>query len=126
MKLTHIRLLVDDVAKCADFYREAFGLAQRVEVPDTYAELTSGDVSLGLYRRDLMDAALGQTLSKGFNAVPTFAVDDVDATYHHLISRGASSVTQPHDQEAWVLRVAHVRDPEGNVIEINSQLKSNE
>jgi hypothetical protein len=41
-----------------------------------------------------------------------------------LSGRGVQFVTEPHDQEAWVLRVAHLRDPEGNLIEINAPLKA--
>jgi lactoylglutathione lyase len=47
----------------------------------------------------------------------------VDATYADLKARGVHFVTEPADQEAWVLRVAHFRDPDGNLIEINAPLK---
>jgi len=53
----------------------------------------------------------------------TFEVPDVDAAYKALRARGIEFVTEPHDQETWVLRVAHLRDPEGNLIEINAPLK---
>jgi len=53
----------------------------------------------------------------------TFEVADVDTAYKALRSKGVEFVTEPHDQDAWVLRVAHLRDPEGNLIEINAPLK---
>ncbi|MBA3430350.1 MAG: VOC family protein, partial [Actinobacteria bacterium] len=46
----------------------------------------------------------------------------VDSAYEALTSRGAQFVTQPHDQEAWVIRVAHLRDPDGNLVEIYAPL----
>lgn len=53
----------------------------------------------------------------------TFEVADVDASFRELSGKGVIFTTEPHDQEAWVLRVAHLRDPEGNLIEINAPLR---
>ena len=53
----------------------------------------------------------------------TFVVADMDAVYKELRRKGVTFISEPHDQETWVLRVTHLRDPEGNLIEINAPLK---
>jgi uncharacterized glyoxalase superfamily protein PhnB len=54
------------------------------------------------------------------------AVDDVDESYQRLVAHGAQSVTQPHEREEWFLQVAHVRDPEGNLLEVNKSTYAGE
>jgi catechol 2,3-dioxygenase-like lactoylglutathione lyase family enzyme len=51
-----------------------------------------------------------------------FGVDDVDATCSKLKSHGVQFVTEPHERKDWGIRVAHFRDPDGNLIEINHGL----
>ena len=47
-----------------------------------------------------------------------FEVKDVDATYNHLKKQGLKFVTKPTDRPAWGLRTSHLRDPDGNLIEL--------
>lgn len=127
MQLTHMRLLVDDVEACKDFYAGKLGLGEPVvKVEGIYYEFTAGAARLGLYKRELMQSVAGVTpagADMADRALLTFNVADVDATYAELRERGVAFVREPHDQEAWVLRVAHLRDPEGNLIELNAPLK---
>jgi catechol 2,3-dioxygenase-like lactoylglutathione lyase family enzyme len=53
-----------------------------------------------------------------------FAVDNVDETYQQLTKKDVIFVTQPCDRPDWGTRTAHFRDPDGNLIEINSNLGS--
>lgn len=125
--LTHIRLLVDDIEVCKTFYQTILGLgAPAVDVPGIYYEFVAGPARLGLYKRELMQSVAGvaQTAPAGDQALLTFEVEDVDAACAALRQAGVSFVTEPHDQEAWVLRVAHLRDPEGNLIELNTPLSN--
>lgn len=127
MELTHVRLLVDDIENCMDFYANTLGLGEAaVKVEGIYYEFKAGPARLGLYSRQLMQSTGGvaQTARAGDQALLTFQVADVDAAYRELSAKGAQFVNPPHDQEAWVLRVAHLRDPEGNLIELNAPLKS--
>jgi uncharacterized glyoxalase superfamily protein PhnB len=52
----------------------------------------------------------------------TFNVPDVDGLFEELSAKGAKFVNEPHDREVWFLRVAHLRDPEGNLIEFNAPM----
>jgi len=127
MELTHTRLLVNDPEACRRFYSETLGLGDPVvQVEGIYYEFVAGPGRLGLYKRELMQdvAGVAQTSRSGDQAVLTFQVADVDAAYAEIKARGANFVTEPHNQDAWVLRVAHLRDPEGNLIELNASLSS--
>jgi lactoylglutathione lyase len=123
MRLTHVRLLTTDHPGTLAFYRDLLGLQVTLEVDGVYAELAAGDAILALYRRDLMQQVVAEG-ADGSRAVLTFEVDDVDATYASLRSKGVEFVNEPHDQEAWYLRVVHLKDPDGNVIEINHSIAS--
>ncbi|MDQ3914203.1 MAG: VOC family protein [Actinomycetota bacterium] len=126
MKLTHVRLLVEDVERCLAFYRDALGLDVTLGAGDgVYYELAAGDVILALYRRDLMGQMMGTELpppGHGDAVALTFGVHDVDQTADALRERGVELVTEPMDYDVAFLRLAHLRDPEGNLIEINAPL----
>ena len=51
-----------------------------------------------------------------------FFVGDVDVACFKLKKRGVAFVTEPFDRPDWGIRVAHFRDPNGNLIEINGEL----
>jgi lactoylglutathione lyase len=126
MKLTHVRLLVEDVERSLAFYRDALGLEVTLEAGEgIYYELAAGDVILALFRRDLMGEMMGTELPAPGRADAvafTFQVHDVDQAAEELRGRGAELVTEPMDYEVAFLRVAHLRDPDGNLIEINAPL----
>ena len=86
MRLTHVRLLVRDVAASVAYYRDALGLEVTLEAGDIYAELRAG------------------------------------AAFAELVGRGALVARGPQDHAEAVLRSAHLRDPDGNLIEINAPL----
>lgn len=126
MKLTHVRLLVEDVERALAFYRDALGLEVTLEAGDgVYCELAGGDVILALYRRDLMAQMMGTELpppAQSDAVALTFAVHDVDQAVERLRARGVEPVTEPMDYDVAFLRLAHLRDPDGNLIEVNAPL----
>ena len=129
MRPTHIRLLVDDYAGMLRFYSDVMGFRVRLEAPPDdpgYAEFESEPAVLSIYKRGLMNDALdgGVMAGAGDAVLMAFAVDSVDAEAQRLTSLGVELVTEPHNQDAWVLRVAHLRDPEGNLIELNEPLEA--
>jgi hypothetical protein len=50
-------------------------------------------------------------------------VADVDAAAEWLGERGVVLASSPHDQATWFLRVAHVRDPAGHMVELATPIK---
>lgn len=127
LKLTHIRLLCRDIETSRAFYKDKLGLKETLAVVEgIYYEFDAGDCILALYKRELMESVAGVPLAddKPIDKVAlTFNVSDVDQVYKELRAKGMVFTTGPYDQEAWMLRVAHLRDPEGNLIEINAPLK---
>ena len=130
-KLTHVRLCVDDLAKCFVFYRDVMKLKPRTgsEKPDdVYAEFDmGGDVTLALFKHDLMQQAIGvkhddTVKTPGERVVLTFFVPSVDAAFAELKEAGATVASEPADQPAWMIRVAHFRDPAGNLLEMHEPL----
>jgi len=127
VRVTHIRLLVDDYAEMFRFYSEIMGFPVRLEAPPEnpdYAEFETEPAVLSIYDRGLMNDVLGGGVMAGAGNASLIAidVDDVDAEANRLTGLGVEMITDPHDQPAWVLRVAHLRDPEGNLIELNRPL----
>ncbi len=129
MRLNSVRLLVQNFAACFRFYRDILGLEPHWgdESSDYANFLLPGETSLGLYRRELMAEAVGAT------SLPLFApcqdrvalileVDDVDEFVASLHARNVPLVKEPHDCPEWTMRAAHLRDPDGNLIEVFSPL----
>lgn len=128
MKLTHVRLLTDRMDEMVRFYRDVLGLDVTLDAgAGVYCELAAGNAILALFRRDLMGQMIGSELpapGRSDVAALTFEVDDVDETARELRERGADLVGEPSDYEVAFLRVAHLRDPDGNLVEINAPLRT--
>ncbi|MCG6137391.1 MAG: VOC family protein [Nostoc sp. LLA-1] len=129
IQLTHIRLLVSNFKDCFLFYRDVLGF--NIDWGDEnswYAELHTGDgIKLALFKKDLMAEAVPSAYLPSANdchnkVALVFAVDSVDELYQYLKEKNVTVVTQPQDRPTWGLRTAHFRDPDGNLIEIFSNL----
>jgi lactoylglutathione lyase len=123
-QLTHIRLVVDDFPACYRFYRQVIGLRPGSGTPDgPYAEFESGGSVLALWDRGAARTdAVGDTGPGGVLLV--FRVWDVDASCERMDDLGGRFEKLPEDRREWGLRVARLRDPAGNLVEINSRLRS--
>lgn len=118
MKMTTIRLFVDDVAACAEFYEKHFGFAERANA-GVYIELDTGECKLGFYGRDAMNDVLrGGLRAPGDGHLINIETESVDEAVEALRGAGVEIEVEPHDQPEWFMRVAHVRDPAGNLIEL--------
>jgi lactoylglutathione lyase len=122
--LTHVRFVVDDFAPMLAFYRDALGFKVVVDVPGVYVEIDTGAARIGLCARTLLEGVVGAPLDAraGGDLVLQFGVADVDAAAGLLRERGVPLVTLPHDQPAWRLRICHVSDPAGHVLEMSAPL----
>lgn len=128
MKLTHIRLLVTDFSGCFRFYRDILGLTVLFgDESSRYASFDAGGAEIALFNRDAMAEAVGTgalpTVAEAKDkAVLIIAVPDVDDAYKTVVARGGVFVNAPFDQHQWMVRCAHLRDPDGNLIEINKEM----
>lgn len=138
--LTQIRLIVSEFDRCVTFYRDIVGLTPQTDDPrPPYAafkpELGS---TLALHERANLAAALGDTLRSeagprspsGSDVAPvppadaamvSLRVDDLDAYLAEITARGAEISGEPVEYDGR-LRCAYLRDPEGNLIELQQWL----
>ncbi len=129
MKLTHVRLLVSNFNEMFLFYRDV--LQCKVtwgDVGENYAQFQSSEsTEIAIFSRELMAQALdGESpthLVRGQdNVVLVFSVDNVDEIHELMQKRGIQFIAPPTDRPDWGIRTAHIRDPEGNLIEFISNL----
>ena len=127
-KFTNTRLLVTNFKECFLFYRDVMGYkAVYGSESDVYAEFDTGGVTLALFNRQFMSEAVGTTaLPLHAKAQDTlclcFEVENVDAVCEQLKHQGIELVAEPADRTGWGIRTAHLRDPDGTLIEINQPL----
>lgn len=128
MHLTQIRLIVSDFAGCVSFYRDVLGLTPQTDDPrPPYAafkpELGS---TLALHDRSNLAAALGDTLRPGSatatdTTMVSLRVDDLTEYLTEIGGRGAEILAGPIDYDGRI-RCAYLRDPDGNLIELQQWL----
>ncbi|GAB0107343.1 VOC family protein [Nocardia sp. JMUB6875] len=122
------RVLVDDFASSYRFYRDVLGLPLKHETPGDVPESDDGPYAcfsldgrdLALFTRAYQDAAIGaehRPRDGVDGVVVVLRVTDVDKATAVVRERGAQIVAEPVDQPAWGMRVAHLRAPEGTLIE---------
>lgn len=123
--LSQIRILVDDFPASFHFYRDVLGFTPQSEAQRSgpYACFKFEDgasTDLALFSRESMAQGIGATpgpRGSDDHAVLVLRVDDVDAAYAKAVAAGARSAAEPADQAAWGMRVAHLRAPEGTLVE---------
>ncbi len=118
MRLTHVRLLVSDMGASYHFYKDTLRLPTTWDENPGYAEFEVGPESaVAIFPRSEMAQAVELEPGRGDGAVLVLSVDDVDATVAGLREEGID-VGEPFDRPDWGIRVAHLRDPDGNLIEL--------
>jgi len=131
MKFSNVRLLVKDYETCFKFYTEKLGLEAAFNIEGCYGsfKVAEGIEGLAIFTSDLMAPAVGNT----DKSQPTdcrekmmisFEVENVDETFNTLSAKGVEFINQPTDMPGWGMRVVHLRDPEENLIELFTPLKT--
>lgn len=131
MRLNGIRLLVKNFDESFCFYSEKLGLKVTWgELGGQYASFEIGvGAGISIFSSDLMAAAIGNPeLSLPVNNRDKVAiiidVDDVDKSYEELLTKGVYFINKPTDMSGWGIRTVHLRDTEGNLIELCTALST--
>jgi catechol 2,3-dioxygenase-like lactoylglutathione lyase family enzyme len=117
VRLSQVRLLVDDPALSYRFYRDVLGLAPSFgEEGEPYASFEAGEGTVAIFAR-VHQAEVVDLDASGDGALVVLEVDDLQETSEALLAAGLSegAIT---DRPDWGLRVLHVRDPDGHLLEI--------
>jgi len=130
MKFSNVRLLVKDYKKCFEFYSEKLGLKAAFDL-GVYASFNVAEDIEGfaIFVSDLMAPAVGnadknQPTDCREKMMVSFEVENVDESYKALLAKDVKFINQPSDMPDWGMRVVHLRDPEENLIELFTPLKT--
>ncbi len=130
MKFSSVRLLVKDYKKCFRFYTEKLGLEPAWgDEEGCYAsfKVAEGIEGFAIFVSNFMAPAVGnadKSQPEGCREklMVSFEVENVDEAYRALQANGVSFVNQPADMPDWGMRVAHLHDPEENLVELFTPL----
>lgn len=129
MKLTHIRLLVNNFEACFRFYRDVMHFTVQWGAPNSdYADFGVGaDTTLALFKHSEMAAVIHTNQLPDGDALQDrvmliFEVANLEAAVAELGERRARFVTAIEDHPDWGIRTVYLRDPDGTLIELNSAL----
>ncbi len=118
-EIGQIAITVGDVARATLFYRDVLGLKFLFPAGPTMAFLAAGEV------RTMLTTPQGAG-EVGKNSILYFKVADIAAAHAAIVARGAKKESEPRliarmpDHELWM---AAVRDPEGNIVELMSEVR---
>jgi predicted enzyme related to lactoylglutathione lyase len=113
-KLFAVRVFVTDWKRAIHFYSETLGMAIAYQSDEMgWAQMAPGEGQLALERVDPSDPE-GRALVGRFVGV-SLQVPDILGTYKVLAERGVQFVGPP-EKQAWGGVLAHLRDPDGNIL----------
>ena len=122
-KIGAINLIVGDIERSKEFYREVFGLPVQHEDEDT-AMFRFGDTYVFLQRGTAhQDSPSGDALRLAQNGVGQFVmfVEDADAVRNELHQDDVPVISGPEDRD-WGMRTLTFADPGGYTWEITQEL----
>lgn len=126
MELAQVRLLVTDFAACYHFYAEVLGLKpQSGATGGPYEKFSpaTGSAGIALQDRSMMAEVLDELgdTATGHRSLVVLRVDDLDSYCEQVTARGATLLRGPSPMTDR-MRVAHLKDPEGNLVELQEWL----
>ena len=123
-KFAYTRLFVNNYEICLQFYQNILGLEVTfISETDRYAELTNGKTKLTLMCNGKVKEYFGNRTQVSFgqrdDAIALcFQVENVDEACKYLKQKEVEIVSLPWTFLDWGIKIALVRDPEGNLIEL--------
>lgn len=128
MKFRWTIIYVPNVAETIEFYEQAFGLTRRfISEEGGYGEVETGETRIGFAAQRMSEGAFPGgvvPLDRGGQPQATelgFATEDVDGGFNQAVNAGATVVSEP-TLKPWGQTVAYVRDLNGVLVEIGSDV----
>ncbi|MES2273875.1 MAG: VOC family protein [Chlamydiota bacterium] len=128
-RLSNIIFYVEDVTKTMAFYELAFGIKQAfIDPTGHYGQLETGSTALGFASLKFAK----QNLPQGFHPISSkelpgceisFAAKDIHKSVAHAVKSGAQLISPPVEKP-WGQTVAYVRDFNGILIELCTEMVS--
>lgn len=118
--IRQIAVTVSDVEKALGFYRDVLGLRFLFAPSAELAFVEAGGI------RIMLSTPQGAG-TVGANSILYFSVEDIEASFDALVSRGALSERKPAlaarmpDHELWI---GFLRDPDGNLVGVLEEKRS--
>ena len=120
-----ITMFIDDVERTKRFYERVFDI-QAIYEDESSVAFQFDNIVVNFLRssaaHSLIEPAAVADEASGTRFQLTIWVDDADATYAELASRGADFINGPMDRE-WGMRTAALADPDGHIWEIAENIK---
>ncbi|MFH6958719.1 VOC family protein [Flavobacterium aquidurense] len=130
VKFGYTILYVENVEKSIAFYENVFGFSRKFVTPENdYGELSTGETTISfaskkLAAQNLKEGFIGSNLEdKPFAIELGFITDNVGELVQKATSLGAVLVKEP-TQKPWGQIVAYVRDLDGFLIEICTEVQA--
>lgn len=118
--LTHVRLLVDEYERCFRFYAETLG----GDPTFGEADFDTGAVTLALHDAAEVTDLIGEGARERDGIAVVLRVGSVEQADATLADTDCERVNLPEDRPERGIRVAHVREPDGTLVELNEPLES--
>jgi lactoylglutathione lyase len=121
-----VNLYAGDIEASIRFYRDVLGFAETFRIPKegvpAHVELRLGSFKLGVATFEALERDHGIRTGRGPPCVElVLFTDDVDGAYGWTTSKGAPSLSPPHDFGGYV-HSARVADPDGNPVGFTTRL----
>ncbi|HEY3024984.1 MAG TPA: VOC family protein [Pyrinomonadaceae bacterium] len=116
-QLDYAMVMVSDMRRSVEFYRDTLGIALKFQSPE-WTEFLTGTTTLALHGGGVPQKHSGPPSEGKPAGVCTigFNVEDLDKTYEELKAKGVNFVMPPTQQEAEGIKLAVAIDPDGLTI----------
>jgi catechol 2,3-dioxygenase-like lactoylglutathione lyase family enzyme len=124
---TYTRLNVSNCHACLQFYRDVLGFkVTYASETNDYVELDTGTTQITLLQQQRLKDVMGNAeavLEKHSDRIAlSFKVRDLDEAIRFLKARGVEFINKPWEFPDWGFMSAFLRDPDGNLIELQQLL----
>ena len=123
-RLCNVRVFVTDWRRAIHFYTDTLEMAVAYRNDEIgWAQMATGEGHLSLERVDASDDE-GRVLIGRFVGAP-LEVADIFSTHKLLTARGVEFIAPP-EKQPWGGVLAHLRDPDGNVLTLVGGIATDE